>query len=146
MAYLLDTNILLRESNTADVQHTVVHRALSKLHLAGETLHIAPQILIEFRNVATRAISLNGLGYLAADAESESARFQRLFQLLPETPALFPAWETIVHAHGVIGKQVHDARLAAICQLFTVPYVLTFNGGDFKRFGQFLTAVAPASI
>ena len=35
---------------------------------------------------------------------------------------------------GVISKQVHDARLVAVCHLCGVSHILTFNVRDFTRF------------
>jgi predicted nucleic acid-binding protein len=34
----------------------------------------------------------------------------------------------------VIGKQTHDAHLAAIMQVYSVTGILTFNAGHFRRF------------
>jgi predicted nucleic acid-binding protein len=52
MAYLLDTTILARLANATDAQHVVAARAVLELHRRGEVLHMTPQVLIEFRNVA----------------------------------------------------------------------------------------------
>jgi hypothetical protein len=49
---LLDTTILARLANAADAQHLIAARAVLELHRRGEMLHITPQVLIEFRNVA----------------------------------------------------------------------------------------------
>lgn len=68
-----------------------------------------------------------------------TAEFERSFHLLEETPAIFPAWKQIVSQAGVIGKQVHDARLVAVCQAHGVDQLLTFNVNHFSR----LVAVVP---
>jgi hypothetical protein len=67
-----------------------------------------------------------------ADRQMES--FERLFPLLPETADIYPAWKTLVASCQVIGKQVHDARIAATCQVHRVDQILTFNFGHFVRF------------
>jgi hypothetical protein len=72
--------------------------------------------LIEFRNFATRPEAVDGLGASASEADKMSGEFERSFHLIEETPAIFPAWNQIVSQAGVIGKQVHDARLVAVCQ------------------------------
>lgn len=149
MAYLLDTNILGRLANTADPHYVVADRAVSELHQRGEVLHIAPQILIEFRNLATRPKMINGLGLPAAGAEAKAAIFEAAFPLLVETPDIFPAWKTLVAALGVIGKQVHDARLVAVCHVHSITHLLTFNVADFARmagFGPGIVVVDPASV
>ena len=60
MAFLLDTSILVRLANATDAQHPVATQAVVELHRRGEVLHITPQVLIEFRNVATRPKTANG--------------------------------------------------------------------------------------
>ncbi len=149
MAHLIDTSVLVRLANTADIQHAVAVQAVLELHRRGETLHITAQILIEFRNVATRPVAVNGLGLSAVDAETQSAGFEATFPLLPETPDIFPAWKTLVSALGIIGKQVHDARLVAVCHAHSVTHVLTFNVSHFVRmsgFGPGVVVVDPKSV
>jgi predicted nucleic-acid-binding protein len=57
MAYLMDTNVLGRLANITDAQHGVASQAVVELHRRGEVLHVTPQVLIEFCNVATRPIA-----------------------------------------------------------------------------------------
>jgi hypothetical protein len=69
--------------------------------------------------------------------------------MLDDTPAIYPAWKTVVQATGVIGKQVHDARLVAVCQVYAVSHLLTFNVAHFSRYAGFtpgLTAVHPSQV
>ena len=65
MAYLIDTTVLGRLANVNDKQHAVAAQAVVELHRRGEALHVAPQVLVEFRNVATRPLAINGLGLSA---------------------------------------------------------------------------------
>ena len=149
MAYLLDTSILLRLANATDPQHAIAAQAVLELHRRGEVLHLTPQVLVEFRSVATRPAAGNGLGQSAAETETQAAGFEAAFPLLPEAPDIFPAWKGIVAALGVIGKQVHDARLVAVCHVYRVSHVLTFNVAHFARFatvGPGITVVDPASV
>ena len=149
MAQLLDTNVLVRLANTADARHAVAARAVVELHRHGEILHITPQVLVEFRNVATRPTAVNGLGLSTVDAEAQAAAFEAAFPLLAETPAIYPAWKALVTTLGVIGKQVHDARLVAVCHVHGVTHLLTFNVAHFARFAGFgpgVVVVDPASV
>lgn len=91
MAHLLDTNLLVRLANARDPLNPVATRAVTELRRRGETLHLTPQTLIEFRSVATRAAALNGLGMSAPAAEVETAGFETKFPLVPDTPAIYPA-------------------------------------------------------
>jgi predicted nucleic acid-binding protein len=149
MVYLIDTNILARLANIADAQHAAAARAVMELHRRGEVLHVTPQNLIEFRNMATRPKAANGLGLSAADAEAKAAVFEATFPLLAETPDIHPAWKALVGALGIIGKQVHDARLVAVCHVHSVKCLLTFNVSHFTRmagFGPGVVVVDPATV
>jgi predicted nucleic acid-binding protein len=149
MAYLIDTTILGRLANMRDVQYAVAARAMLDLHRRSEVLHVTPQVMVEFRNVATRPVAVNGLGLSIADTEALAATFEVRFPLLADTPDIYPAWKAVVGAFGVIGKQVHDARLVAVCHAHAVTHVLTFNVAHFARwagFGPGVVVVAPASV
>jgi predicted nucleic acid-binding protein len=149
VAHLIDTSILGRLANTADAKYPIAAGAISELHRRGEVLYVTAQNLIEFRNMATRPLATNGLGLPVADVEAQAAGFEAQFPLLPETPDIYPAWKALVVALGVIGKQVHDARLVAVCHVHGVTHLLTFNVAHFTRlagFGPGLTVVDPATV
>lgn len=149
MAYLVDTSVLARLANVRDVLYATAVHAVLELHRRGEAVHVTPQGLIEFRNIATRPAALNGLGLSIPETERQAAAFEVEFPLLPDTPDVYPAWKSLVSAVGVIGKQVHDARLVAICHVHNVSHMLTFNVAHFARmaaFGPGIVVVDPASI
>jgi predicted nucleic acid-binding protein len=149
LPYLVDTSVLARLANTSDAGHEVAERAVVTLHLRGEMLHLTPQVVIEFFNAATRPTDVNGLGYPRTVVEQKVAAYEAVFPMLAETPAIYPAWKSIISGAGVIGKQVHDARLAAVCQVNAITHVLTFNVRHFARFipqVPDLTIVDPASV
>jgi len=149
MAILIDTSVLGRLANRADPSHAIAASAVAELHRRGEVLHITPQNLIEFRNFATRPVSANGLGLGSSAAEGLASTFEAAFPLLAETADIYPAWKTIVGAIGVIGKQVHDARLVAVCHVNSVTHLLTFNVQHFVRMasvGPGVVVVDPATV
>jgi predicted nucleic acid-binding protein len=149
MAYLLDTSILARLANTADAQYATADRAVMELHRRGEMLHLTAQNLIEFRNIATRPNALNGLGLSTVDADAKAAVFEATFPLLAETPDIYPAWKALVNTLGIVGKQVHDARLVAVCHANGVTHLLTFNVAHFVRmagFGPGIVVADPATV
>jgi predicted nucleic acid-binding protein len=149
MSYFIDTSILGRLANTGDAQHVVATRAVLELHRRGEGLQVAPHVMVEFRNVATRPVAVNGLGLSTEDTETLAATFEARFTMLSETPDIYPAWKALVGALGVIGKRVHDARLVAVCHVHAVTHLLTFNVGHFKGmagFGPGVVVVDPTSV
>jgi predicted nucleic acid-binding protein len=149
MSVLVDTSILGRLANRADAAHAVAKAAISDLHRRREVLYIAPHNLIEFRNFATRPVAVNGLGLASPAADTLMATFETSFTLLQETPDIYPTWKRIVAALGVVGKQVHDARLVAICHVHTVTHLLTFNVAHFARiakWGPGLVVLEPSKV
>ncbi len=149
MAILLDTNVLARIANKDDRDHAIAVRCVINLHNQGETLVLAPQNLVELRNVATRPIINNGLGLSASEADFLISKFESEFMLLIETQAIHTAWKLIISRAGTIGKQVHDARLAAIAEVNGVESILTFNTSHFEQFvrtGSVLRLLNPRDI
>jgi predicted nucleic acid-binding protein len=149
MAILIDTSILGRLANRADLSYPVASAAVAELHRRGEVLQVTSQNLIEFRNFATRPVSVTGLGLAPSVAEGLAATFEATFPLLGETPDIYPAWKAIVGALAVVGKQVHDARLVAVCHVHAVTHLLTFNVSHFVRmasFGPGVVVVDPATV
>lgn len=92
---------------------------------------------------------MNGLGLGVAHAEAKLTIFESTFPLLAETPDIYPRWKLLVETHAVIGKQVHDARLVAVCHVYQVTHLLTFNVVHFTRMAACapgIVVVDPASI
>lgn len=106
---------------------------------------MAAQNLIELWVVATRPVGENGLGMTPAEAAAELARVKGLFFFLPETPAIYPAWETLVLDNSVSGKPAHDARLIAAMRTHNLTAVLTFDKTGFTRFPG-IEVVHPAEV
>ncbi len=90
MSYVLsDSNILLRSADPQHAQHQEAEEAVKELERRGDTLCIVPQNLVEFRAVATRPLSVNGLGMSQAAVKAEIAGIRQFYVLLEETPAIF---------------------------------------------------------
>jgi predicted nucleic acid-binding protein len=145
MRYLADTNILLRSVQPAHPMHRDAVRAVTILLASGNEVCVFNQSLIEFWNAATRDPDKNGLGLTPAQTDAEVRRIETLLMILPDHPAVYPEWRLLVVAHSVSGKQVHDTRIAAAMKVYGITHLLTFNGGDFKRFSH-VTVVDPESI
>ncbi len=140
----VDTNVLLRSKETSHAQHLVADGAVSKLSAQGVSLYVFPQKIREFWNVTTRPIANNGLGFSIAKAEVSVGQLESTFSVLPDGLTPYQIWRKMVVQHQVSGVQVHDCYLAAAMAAHGITHLLTFNAGDFKRYG--ITAVAPASV
>ncbi|WP_425613747.1 type II toxin-antitoxin system VapC family toxin [Anatilimnocola sp. NA78] len=145
MRVLLDTNILLRLTETGHQQHQLADKAVEMLLELGEELVVVPQIFYEYWAVVTRPVAQNGIGLSVAQANSNIQSFQHMFRFLRDERTVFEFWYPLVTALDVKGKQAHDARLAAAMQRHSVTHLLTFNGADFKRF-PFVQVIEPSSL
>lgn len=97
-------------------------------------MHIVSQNLIEMWVVATRPLEQNGLGMTPAAAAGELAHIKSMFEFLPETPAVYPIWESLVIQCNVSGKPAHDARLVAAMRAHGLTSILTFDRSGFSRY------------
>jgi predicted nucleic acid-binding protein len=142
---LVDTNILLRIARRLDPNHKVVDSALAELASAGTILYYTHQNIAELWNAMTRPQDRNGFGLTISEAERQVAAVESGMTFLPDSEAVYKQWRRMVVQHGVIGAQVHDARLAAAMYVHGVAHILTFNVADFNRYAR-LTAVHPGDI
>ena len=71
------------------------------------------------------------------------AAIEEILTLLPDSPAIFSEWKRLVALHRVMGAKVHDARLAAVANVYGVKCILTFNPADFARFENLAIRIHP---
>jgi predicted nucleic acid-binding protein len=144
MSILADTNILLRRTQPGHEHHQAAVESVARLLADGEVVYYTPQNIAEFWNVATRPADKNGVGLPVATVLGEVEKIDRLLTLLPDSPLAFGEWKRLVARHGVLGVQVHDARLVALMVVHGVRRILTFNVGDFTRYG--IEVVHPGAV
>lgn len=142
---LADTNVILRWAHPRAVMRPAAWDAVKLLRGRGETIVISAQNQVEFWSVATRPVSANGLGFPPSRADHTLSRLERYFRLVEDVPAIHPEWRKLVAVHAVSGRQVHDARLAAVMRVHGIAQILTFNTADFARYPG-ITAIHPASV
>ncbi|MFB2970983.1 type II toxin-antitoxin system VapC family toxin [Aerosakkonema sp. BLCC-F183] len=129
--YLLDTNILLRMSDSNSPVHLLATRATANLIKQGHQVYITSQNIVEFWVVATRPIEVNGLGWTVEKTSTEVEELLNQFPLLEENPLIFTHWLNCVTTNNVKGKRVHDVRLIAVMLAHNITHLLTFNTDDF---------------
>lgn len=134
MMCLVDTNVVLRWSQSSHPDYPLVRSSVETVVEAGNTVWVAPQNLVEGRNVLTRPLERNGFGLSPQTAQQVVADVENFFLLAEESPLVYPEWKHLVASHSVRGIQVHDARLAAVMAVHGITHILTFNGDDFRRY------------
>lgn len=145
MRVLLDTNIVLRIAQPSHPMHSDAAESVRVLIDRGDEPCIVPQNLYESWVVCTRPTDQNGFGMSVTQTGSEIQSLRTTFTLLRDTPAILPEWERLVTTYSVLGKNAHDARLAAAAIVHSVEHLLTFNDKDFRRFTE-LTILTPQEV
>lgn len=145
MSYFLDSNLPLRWADRRSAQHATIVPAIRALHRNGEATIFSSQVVVEFWAVATRPLSVNGLGFTPKRASQLVGRLEVLGMMLPDPHDLHARWLDLVTTHGVSGKKVHDARLVAFMLGHGIGHILTFNGADFARYPGII-AVDPRAL
>lgn len=145
MAYLVDTNVLVRLVVPADPRYPSARRAVEALEEEG--LYAASQNFIEFWNVTTRPVENNGLGLTTTAADQVLKNLEQAIPRLPEPVETYDRWRELVVRFGVSGVKVHDARLVALMLANGVSQLLTFNASDFRRYAVLgIRAVDPGEV
>ncbi|MGO8673402.1 MAG: type II toxin-antitoxin system VapC family toxin [Capsulimonadaceae bacterium] len=139
---LFDTNILVRAISPGDTRRPGTLRAIRRLKNAGVKLHICTQNMQEFRQVATRPATSNGLGMTSADVAASITDFEREYSLIVENLAGYQAWRLIVETVQTVGRSNFDARIVATAMTSGIEAVLTYESASFVRYG----AVANVAI
>jgi predicted nucleic acid-binding protein len=132
--YLIDTNVLLRLSRQDDPQHQLIAATIEALGRQGADLCFATQNIAEFWNVFTRPKERNGYGSTIVEANQRVEFIERTMTFLPDNEQVYSIWRQLVVKHNVRGVQVHDARLAAIMQVYGLTHILPMNQPDFLRY------------
>jgi len=144
VSVLVDTNVLLRRTQPEHPQYTVAVESVRRILATGEPVYYTLQNIAEFWNVLTRPVASNGLAASTGVARGEVEKIEQAMQLLPDTAAIYSEWKRLVLHHGVTGVKVHDARLVAAMNVHGVRRLLTFNAGDFARYG--IEVLQPAAV
>ena len=147
MAFLVDTNVLLRLAISTHPFHLATRRAIKPLRDRGESISASTQNFIEAWNVATRPLDRNGFGLSPSQADRLLRQLETAFPRLSEPADTYDRWRELVVRFGVSGVQVHDARLVAVMLCNGVSSILTFNTRDFERYAEIgIEAVDPRSV
>ncbi len=113
MKILVDANVLLRFVKRDHSDYQFAFEALSEIRKRGHVPCLVPQCLYEFYVVATRPIANNGLGLDSVQIDEDISELLAKFELLPDSPAIFPKWRELTSQYAVLGKTAHDARIVA---------------------------------
>jgi predicted nucleic acid-binding protein len=142
---LLDSNVLLRWSDSKAAEHASCMEAVSRLAESANVVCVCAQVIIESYVVATRPVEVNGLGFSSHEARQTLTDIESSFACLSEPPDIAVYWRRLIEQQEIMGRQAHDARIAALMLAHDVRHILTLNPSDFIRY-EGITPVAPLEI
>lgn len=137
----IDTNVLVYSIAETAPFHQQARAALARDAAIGP-LAISRQVLREYLATVTRSQTWSHALTLA-EAFEDAQAFARRFVVLEDGPAVWDRLAELGRDFAFGGKQVHDTNLVATMLAYGVTRLLTFNAGDFRRFGTLVEVVAP---
>lgn len=147
MVYLVDTNVLLPFVNPNDSRHQIAQSAARQLWANSDELKTTLQNLAEFWNVCTRPKNQrNGLNLPISQTQRLLQTAEQVFPLLHDTSSVYNEWRHLVVSYGVLGVQVHDARLVALMLSHGVTHILTFDSKFSRYLPEGIVVVDPANV
>ncbi len=130
----VDTNILLTATDERRSGHRDAQRLFNESRERGYHLGASGQILREYLVVATRPVSMNGLGLDTADAVANINELRRYVRCFEENEEVSHRLRKLAIAHGISGRRLHDANIAATMLAHGIERVVTRNAADFASF------------
>lgn len=146
MAFLIDSNILCRLSDRNDPQYEEARKAVRLLLDRGEELFLVPQVEREFWVVATRPREQNGLGLTVKEGKERLEEFRAILKFRVDQSAIHEKWREFVVTHDVRGKPAHDTGIVAAAVIHGFENILTFDKGDFVRYGHYVGIKTPKEV
>jgi predicted nucleic acid-binding protein len=138
----VDTNILLAATASARPEHLAARRLLDE-GFAMRSLFASGQVIREYLAVATRPAGANGLGLTSSAGLRNARELAARLHLLSEDERVHQALLDLLERVPCLGKQVHDANIAATLIAHGIRTLVTFNAGDFRRFAGSFEIAAP---
>jgi predicted nucleic acid-binding protein len=138
----IDTNVLVATTNMRSPFHKVGSLALEAAR-AQPTVCYSTQIFREFYGTMTRPKAGNGLEYWSKYALEVAKAMFAPMTYLPETAQVRDKLIELVFSYEVLSRQIHDANIVATMLVHGERQLLTFNGGDFARYGDVIDIVTP---
>ena len=133
----VDTNVFVSARNTRAPACAPARAALARALESGEPMRISRQVMREYLSVVTRPqIWSDPLSMAEALDGGDVARLSAAFEVLQGGPRVMGMLVGLCRDVVVAGKQVHDANIVATMMAHGERRLLTFNGSDFRRFGD----------
>jgi predicted nucleic acid-binding protein len=128
----VDTNVLLAATDQDRDQHLDALTFLDHGLDGTFRLFLSGQVFGEYLVVATRPLTVNGLGLSTEKAVENVAHFRKALQVLPEDDACSTRLNAMVQTYELKGKRIHDAALLVCMSRHGLRRLKTYNPFDFQ--------------
>ena len=131
----IDTNILVNSRVLEAPQHEMARARLEQALRDDEPMRISRQVVREYLAVVTRPQTWP-VAISREEALRDVSRLLSSFEVLEDGPAVTELLVELCRETPVGGRQIHDANIVATMLAHGERRLLTFNTGDFRRFGD----------
>ena len=131
----VDTNILVNARIREAPHHEAARARLERALRSPEPLRISRQIMREYLAVVTRPQAWP-VPITRGEALDDIGRLDRAFEVFEDGPRVTEMLLVLCREVQVGGRQVHDANIVATMLAHGERRLLTFNGADFRRYGD----------
>ena len=131
----IDTNVLVRSRIAGAPDHTAARNSLTRAFRDREPLRISRQVMREYLSVITRPQTWP-VSITLEEALDDVSRLADSFEILEDGPAVTEFLVALCREVPAGGRQIHDANIVATMLARGERRLLTFNAGDFRRYGD----------
>ncbi len=131
----VDTNVLVNSRIPGAPDHDAARASLERAFRDPEPLRISRQVVREYLAVVTRPQTWP-VGITRGDALADVRRLLRNFEILEDGSLVTESLLDLCREFPVGGRQIHDANIVATMLAHGERRLLTFNGADFRRYGD----------
>ena len=137
----IDTNVLVYSHIPQAPDHDIARAALERADDEDEPASISRQIIREYLAVVTRPQTWSPAMPMTT-ALDNVLWMLNTFRVLSDGPAVTNMLVTLCREVPVGGRQIHDANIVATMLAHGERRLLTFNVGDFRRYGSRIELLA----
>ena len=131
----IDTNVLVMSRIPGAPDHQAARSSLERAFRDPEPLRISRQVIREYLSVVTRPQTWP-VAITCEEALADVSRLIGSFEILEDGPHVTDLLLALYREVPVGGKQIHDANIVATMLAHGERRLLTFNGSDFRRYGD----------
>lgn len=136
----VDTNVLVYSRILEAPQHETARTILERALQGEESVRISRQVVREYLAVVTRPQTW-AVAISHEEALDDVKRLVGSFEVLEDGPAVTERLVELCREVPVGGRQIHDANIVATMLAHGERRLLTFNVGDFRRYGDRIEVV-----